>query len=165
MLQVTHKLTLHSLPPVRDSANNDGLIAGLVVMFVLLAVILAATITVILVILYCKRMWANTYILYPSYLSWSSCQRRASLLWCAINGVSVKALWRQCFIESTFNFSYVDDRELGNWSKGMPMATMWQCFRVITCKACMHIMIELARHAPCTWTCLCMTACRTQADA
>ena len=56
MLQVTHKLTLHFLPPVRDSANNDGLIAGLVVMFVLLAVILAATITVILVILYCKRM-------------------------------------------------------------------------------------------------------------
>ena len=106
-------------------------------------------------------LWCSNY----NYTSREARQRRASLLWRAINGVSVKALWRQCFIESTFNFSYVDDRELGNWSKGMPMAMMWQCFRVITCKACMHIMIELARHAPCTWTCLCMTACRTQADA
>ena len=72
---------------------------------------------------------------------------RASLLWRAIDSVSAKVLWCQCFIKSTSNVSYVDDRELGNWSKVMPMATMWQCFRVITCKACMHIMTELARYA------------------
>ena len=53
--------------------------------------------------------------------------RRASLLWLAIDSVSAKALWRQCFNESTSNVSYVDDTELGNWSKVMPMPTMWQC--------------------------------------
>ena len=107
-----------------------------------------------------------------------ACLRRASLLRRAVDGVSAKALWHQCFNESTINVSYVDDRELGNWSKAIPMATMWQCFRVITCKACMHAcMSELARHAcmhawvnlqgmpACTWSCPYMLVCRMQADA
>ena len=69
----------------------------------------------------------------------------------------ILVLLRQCFNETT-SVSYADDRELGNWSKVMPMATMWQCFRVITCKAyaSMHIMIEHLQGMPaCTWTCLC----------
>ena len=36
-----------------------------------------------------------------------------------VDGVSVKVLWRQCFIESTSNVSYDDNRELGNWRKVM----------------------------------------------
>ena len=89
-----------------------------------------------------------------------------SLLWCAIDGVSAKALWSQCFNENTSNVSYVDNRELGNWSKVMPLATMWQCFRVIMCKVCMHIMIELAAclHVH-ELAYICMSACRMQADA
>ena len=34
--------------------------------------------------------------------------------------VSAKVLWRQCFIESTSNVSYVHERELGNRSKVKP---------------------------------------------
>ena len=48
----------------------------------------------------------------------------ASLLRHAVDSVSVKVFWRQCFNESTSKVSYVDDRELGNGSKIMPMATM-----------------------------------------
>ena len=82
-----------------------------------------------------------------NYTSIEACLWRDSLLWRAINGASTKVLWRQCFIEIFACKSTCNDKELGNWSKGMPMATMWHCFRAITCKACMYIMIELARHA------------------
>ena len=80
---------------------------------------------------------------------------RASLLWRTVDSISVTALWRQCFIESTSNVSYVDESELGNWSKVMSMATMWQCFRVITCKAWMHAWLNLQDIPACTrtWRC------------
>ena len=68
-----------------------------------------------------------------------------------VEGISAKALWHQRFIESTSYVRYVDDGELGNWSKVMPMASMWQCFdqgnyvqsmhayNDWTCKACLHV--------------------------
>ena len=70
----------------------------------------------------------------------------ASVLRPAVDGLSVKVLWRQCFNESTSNVSYVDDK--GNWSKVIPVATMWQCFRVIMCKAyaCMHAYNDWTVH-------------------
>ena len=88
-----------------------------------------------------SRYMANNY----STTSREACLWQAFLLWRVIYGISAKALWCQCF--STSKVSYVDDR--GNWSKVLPVVTMWQCFRVIMCKAyaCMHIMIELARYA------------------
>ena len=86
------------------------------------------------------------YTMYYSATSREAHFLRASLQRHTVDGVLVKVLWRQCFNKALLmSATYVDDRELSNWSKVMPMATMWQCFRVITCKACMHIMLELAR--------------------
>ena len=58
-----------------------------------------------------------------------------------------KAFWCQCFIKSTCNVNYADDKELGNWRNVMPMATMLQCnyvqiihaYNDWTCKACPHV--------------------------
>ena len=75
--------------------------------------------------------WPKYNTLTASHL-WSmasSCNKyilhSVSQLWHAVDDVLVKALWCQCFNESTSNV--------------MPMATMWQWFGVIICNACMHI--------------------------
>ena len=97
------------------------------------------------------------------YTSSEARRRRASLLWHTVDSVLAKALWCDCFNESTSNVSYVDDRELGNWSKVMPMATMWQCFwffRVImqglARYACMYMNLSMQVSLACL-------VCRTQA--
>ena len=61
----------------------------------------------------------SIYIYIYIYTSIDARLWSASLLWRVVDGVSAKVLWRQCFIESSSNVSY-----LGNWSKIMPMATM-----------------------------------------
>ena len=78
-----------------------------------------------------RKNSSYTYIYIYIYTSIEARLWRASLLWRTVDSVLAKALWCECFNESTSNVSYVDDRELGNWSRVMPMATMWQCFRVI----------------------------------
>ena len=106
---------------------------------------------------------------YYKYTSSEAHLLRASLLRRAVNSILAKALWRQCFNESTSNVSCVDDIQLGNWSKAMPIATMWQRFRVIYAYACMYnIMNEDARY---TYACMymnlpanAMLICRTQAE-
>ena len=88
------------------------------------------------------------------------------LLRCAIKGVSAKALWRQYFIV----MSAMLITRVGQLSKVMPIATMWQCFRINNCKAYtmhmhnIHIYYDWTCQAcpHCTWTCRCMFVGRRQ---